>query len=301
MFNRNIKKSILFVFLAFLFSWGVFAAIYFGGFEWAKTNSAVLIVSYMFGPLLSAFIVQKIIYKEDFAGPLGISIKINGWFISAFLIPLIIVLGAFAASMLFNNVYYTPDMSGLIERSRGTISSYDFKRLRQLVAISGVHPIWREIARAVIAGGSVFAFVAFGSEAGWRGFLYKEIGYFGFWRSSVLIGIIWGIWNIPLALVSNYNPRHFSEGIIMMAAFYILLSPVLTYIRVKAKSAVAPSVICGIIYYCRALNIDTMLIGGGSDLTVGVFGLSGFIVLGALNLLLFIYNNLILKMQYRVL
>lgn len=303
MFNRNIKKSILFLFFAFLFSWGIYAFICFGGQSWAKNlvvkNSALVV--YMFGPLLSAFIVQKVIFREDFIKPMGYSIKFNGWFILAFVIPVIIALGSLYASLIFNNVYYTPDMSGLIERTQGTISSYQFRRLKELVVISSIHPLWRELLKVLIAGCSVFAFVAFGSESGWRGLLHKEIGYFGFWKSSLLIGLIWGIWNIPLTLIQNYHPQHPKEGILMMIGFYILLSPILGFLRVRAKSVLATSIACGIIYFCKVLNVDVFLIGGGNDLIIGITGFSGLIVLTILNIFLFVYNNLILKMQYRVL
>lgn len=301
MLNRNLKKSIVFVFLAFLFSWGNYAVLYFIGKGWPKDISTALMIVYMFGPLFSAFIVQKFIFGEDFVNPLGISFKLNGWFVAAVLLPILIALGAFGISLFFNNVYYTPDMSGLIERTHGTISSYQFKRLREFMAISSIHPIWKEILKAIIAGGSVFAFIAFGGEVGWRGFLYKEIGYFGFWKSNIVIGIIWALWSIPLILIWKFHPQHPGEGIFMVMGFFILISPILSYIRIKAKSVAAPSIICGIIYFCQDSNMAIMFVSGGNDLTVGMTGLAGFIVLAVLNIILFIYNNLVLKMQYRVL
>jgi len=68
----------------------------------------------------------------------------------------------------------------------------------------------------------------------------------------------------------------------MMAACCVLLSPIFNLVRLRAGSVLAPSLLHGSLNGTSGLAI--LLLEGGDDLTVGVTGLSGFLVLGAVNL-----------------
>ncbi|WP_340681246.1 CPBP family intramembrane glutamic endopeptidase [Natrinema gelatinilyticum] len=45
---------------------------------------------------------------------------------------------------------------------------------------------------------------AFGEEFGWRGLLFLKRSPLGFWRVSLLTGVVWGLWHAPL-IVQGYN------------------------------------------------------------------------------------------------
>ena len=87
----------------------------------------------------------------------------------------------------------------------------------------------------------------------------------------------WPVFNVAdLAIVA---------GVIMMIIFTLLLSPIFSYIRIKAKSVIAAAIIHGSLNATVGLAI--MPIRGGDDLTVGVTGLSGFIVLTIINIIIY--------------
>lgn len=45
-----------------------------------------------------------------------------------------------------------------------------------------------------------------GEELGWRGFQFEETKLLGFWRSSLLIGVLWGLWHAPVIMMGyNYS------------------------------------------------------------------------------------------------
>jgi membrane protease YdiL (CAAX protease family) len=48
----------------------------------------------------------------------------------------------------------------------------------------------------------------FGEEYGWRGFLQSELAPLGWRLSSLLVGLVWGLWHIPVILsgVHTYPP-----------------------------------------------------------------------------------------------
>jgi len=78
----NIKKALLFVALTFFFSWLLAALFYVVGGRLNTAAAYVVLIVYMFIPMTMAIVVQKLIYKEPLREPLGISFKLNWWFIS---------------------------------------------------------------------------------------------------------------------------------------------------------------------------------------------------------------------------
>lgn len=50
----------------------------------------------------------------------------------------------------------------------------------------------------ILVGTAVFALSTFGEEVLWRGHLQSASGRLGFWPASVLIGVLWMLWHLPL-------------------------------------------------------------------------------------------------------
>jgi len=115
----------------------------------------------------------------------------------------------------------------------------------------------------------------------------------GFWKSSALIGVIWGVWHAPLILQGHNYPQHPVVGVFMMIGWCLLLAPIFSYVRLKAKSVLAAAIIHGSLNATAGLAI--MVVEGGSDLVIGVTGLAGFIVLAIVNIGIFAYVRISLK------
>ena len=289
----NVNKALLFIALTFLANYLMITLyLYFGG-KWVTPNSIILAIAYMFIPMIMAIVVQKVIYREPLKEPMGISFKLNWWFLVAWLLPLAIALATLGVSLLLPTVEFSSHMAGLMERFKSTLTPEQFQQMEQQAAAFPIHIFWISLLQGLIAGITVNAVAGFGEELGWRGLLQKEFGYMGFWKSSALIGIIWGIWHAPLILLGHNYPEHPVAGVFMMIIFTLLLSPIFSYVRLKAKSVVAAAVIHGSLNATVGLAI--MVIKGGNDLTVGVTGLSGFIVLTLVNLGLFMYNRFLAR------
>jgi len=114
-----------------------------------------------------------------------------------------------------------------------------------------------------------------------------------FLKASIVIGLIWGIWHSPLILMGHNYPQHPEIGVLMMTAWCILLTPLLLYFTIKAKSVIAAAIMHGTLNATAGIAI--MVIAGGNDLTVGVTGFAGFISLVLLLFVLFIYDHMISK------
>ena len=77
--------------------------------------ATAVLVLYMFVPMTMAIIVQKFVYREP-VKELGISWKLNRWFLVAWLLPAGIAFAILGASLLFLGVEYSPQMAGLFDR-----------------------------------------------------------------------------------------------------------------------------------------------------------------------------------------
>jgi len=289
--NKNAKKPLLFIGLTFLVNW-VLAGLFFAfGGEIGGVEGRGMLIIYMFLPMVVAIIVQKFIYREHLKKPLGISFKLNRWFLVAWLLPPVIAFAAFGVSLLFPGVEYSPEMTGMAERLQQSVltTPEQFIQMQSQFAAFPVHPIWIFLLIWLVAGLTINALFGFGEELGWRGLLQREFGYMSFWKSSAIIGFIWGIWHAPIVLLGYNYPNYPVVGIFMMTILTLLLSPIFSYIRLKAKSVIAASVIHG--SFNATAGLSFVMLKGGSELTVGVLGLAGFIVLLIANFCIFFFDK----------
>ena len=225
--NSKNRKALIFVGLTFLLSYLlVFTYLALGG-KWVMPGSLIIATAYMFIPMVVAIIVQKYILGEPVIGPLGISFKLNRWFLVAWLLPAVIAFATLGVSLILPGVEYSPEMAGIFERFESVLSPEQLQQMKSQAASFPVHPIWIGLLQGLIAGITINAVAGFGEELGWRGFLQKELTYLGFWKSSIVIGLIWGIWHAPIILQGHNYPEHPQAGLFMMILFSLLLSPIL--------------------------------------------------------------------------
>lgn len=287
MMEKN-KKVLLFTGLTFLLSFSLVFFYFMLGGKWVPPGTLIISVTYMFIPMLVTIIVQKLIYKEKIKEPLGVSFKLNCWFAVAWLLPFLLAFLTLGISLLIPNVQFAPDMSGIYEGLEATMSPDQIAAMKAQVQALPLHPFWMGVLSALAAGITVNAISGFGEELGWRGLLQKELSYLGFWKSTIVIGFIWGIWHAPIILQGHNYPQHPKIGVLMMVILTILLSPIFSYVRLKAKSVIAAAIIHGSLNATAGLPL--IVLKGGNDLLVGVPGLAGFAALVLINLGLLIYD-----------
>lgn len=288
---RRSRKSILFIALTVSFSW-VLATLFFAFGGQAYTPAFfVLGVTYMFVPMIVAILVQKCVFKEPLKKPLGISFKLNRWFLVAWLLPLVIALATIIVSLGLPGVEFCtdPQASRILEHFKSLLPPERFQEIENQATALPFHPFWFALLAGLIAGITVNAVAGFGEELGWRGLLQREFAFLGFWKSSIIIGLIWGIWHAPLILYGHNYPDHPGTGVFMMTVLALLLAPIFSYVRLKANSVIAAAIIHG--SFNGTAGLSLVVIKGGGDLTVGVTGLAGFVVLALVNVALFIYDR----------
>ncbi len=275
----NLKKVVLFIALTYVISFGGFYIYKFLGGTWG--DSFLFGVGYMYVPLLAALLVQKLIYRAPVVGPLGISFRVNRWFIIAAVLPVIIIILAIGASLLVPNTTFSTAPDVISERLTQYYPEEEAAMLEAQYEMMPIHPFWIALAAGLLGGVTINAVAAFGEELGWRGLLFRELMPLGFWKSSLIIGGVWGFWHFPVVLQGHNYPQNPIPGVFLMVVFTILMAPVIGYVTLRARSVIAASVFHGVINGIGALPL--FVVGGGTDLTVGLTGVGGFVALLLVN------------------
>jgi membrane protease YdiL (CAAX protease family) len=277
--------------VAFAFSWAIGALNLLMPTEGiaAQIASTLVGVVFMFGPLVGAVVAQKAAGQAVLA-PLGFRWKVNRWWLVAWLGPFAYAFLALFAALPLPGVEWSADLSGFFERLSTMLPPDQIEQSR--AEMESVPPVvfWlMMIVQPLVAGVTINAVAAFGEELGWRGFLFRAWGHLGFWRASLLIGAVWGLWHAPLIAQGHNYPQHPWLGVGLMVVWCTLLSPPFQYIRLRTGSVVAASVMHGTLN--ASAGIALMFLRGGGDLLVGVTGLAGMLALVAINAALFVFGR----------
>lgn len=287
MFNKY-RYPLLFIALTFFINWLLIALFLALGEGWNSTATPLVLVAYMFVPMLVAILVQKLVKHEGVIKPLQVSFKLNRWFLLAWLLPPLLAISALGVSLLLPGVQYTSNMAGLLDIFGQNLSPEQVTQIQAQLEALPISYFWIVLIQGLIAGITVNAVAAFGEELGWRGFLLREFRHLGFWRASLLIGFIWGVWHAPVILQGHNYPQHPLAGVGMMIIWCMLLTPIFVYVRVKAKSVIAAAIMHGTLNGTAGLAL--MMVRGGNDLTIGLTGVAGFVVLLLVNILIAWFN-----------
>lgn len=292
--NHDGKRAVLFA-TATLATTYLFAAVYYaaGGRIWTQPWFTASAVVYMWIPALVAIALQKLVYKEGVIGPLGVSFRLNFWWLVGWVLPPLAMYLSFGISLFMPGVSLSPDMAGFLDRLQGVMPPEQIGQMREQLRNLPPYIGWLAITFGVIpsmmAGATINAVAAFGEELGWRGFLQRSLAFLGFWRSSFVAGLVWGIWHAPLILQGYNYPQHPIIGVFMMTGLTMLLAPVFAWVAIRSRSVVAAAVAHGT--FNAVSGLAFLLVRGGSDLTIGVTGLPGLISLTLINLAIWLYER----------
>lgn len=220
--------------------------------------------AYMFSPLVAGVVVC-LIHDIPFAS-VGVRLGRPRWLVVAGLVALPLVGLTLAIALAVPGVGFDPTADPLpgVTLPGGVLG---------LVAMFGI---------VLALGATVNAVFAFGEEFGWRGYLLWELAPLGYWRATVAIGAIWGLWHAP-AIVAGYNfPSYPFVGVFVMMLAGMALSPVYTYLVIRAKSVFAAALLHGVFNGSAGIVIafaatESPMLG---ELIASPVGLAGILAFG---------------------
>ena len=300
----NIKKIATFIAINYSFCITIYIILKMINLDFSDRITAFVVAFvYMPTPAISAFIVQKLIYKDKLQ-KLGLSFYKNTLknFLLIILIMLSIILITTLIIYLFGNLDIIENF-GKLNFSEDFFKSNILDLLKEkgidktkshiiLNLISGINPIiiyFFLLIEGILIGGIFNIPFVFGEEFGWRGFLLNETKPLGFWKSSLIIGIIWGIWHIPLVLLGLNFSDHPYLGCIIMIIFTISLSPLFMYARLKTKSILGRCLLHGMIN--GTAGIFTYFVSDSNELLSTLPGFAGIFSIIIVSIIVFLKDK----------
>jgi membrane protease YdiL (CAAX protease family) len=268
------KPIILYCALAIGISWGLFFTLLPMGVFSSPKSFGLGAFLFMWGPAIAGLVCARIFDKGHMVRTLGLKPEMNRWMLIAWAAAIIICGLSVAVSILGPDVHFVPIKDGIekqmaaLGQNPGTLPNYI-----GLIAIVG----------AVTAGAAINGILLISEELGWRGYLWEKTQHFGFWKASLFIGVVWGIWHAPIiAMGHNYGrdyPGFPLSGIFAMILFTTLMSPIISYLRLKNGSVWAATLFHGTINAVAGLTILSLNAPG--LLWNGIVGLGGMVALAA--------------------
>jgi membrane protease YdiL (CAAX protease family) len=274
---KNVK---LYIAIAYGLIWGAGLVFYLSGTHVASFAGATQLLAgfCMFFPLVATLICQKS-SKEPLLRNVGISWKVNRWWFFGWLIvPLIPLL----------TILFTHWTIGLSFNVPGETVPLGF--MNKPVGMVGI-----TLLSGMVAGVTINALFAFGEEIGWRGYLLKQFEGKNFLTTSIIIGIIWGLWHAPLILLGHNYPQHPQWGVLMMVVLSIPLSFIIQYFRVKSGSVIVAAVMHGTFNALAGMAYIFIDMNNWNDLIDASCGLTGICSLLVVAIAIFLIDRYITR------
>jgi membrane protease YdiL (CAAX protease family) len=276
--ERTKRAVLLFVVVAYTVSWTI-SEVYYRLIGATPAGNVAMSFAFMYGPAVGAVVAVRWGLGQPLR-LLGPVFRWSPWLIVAALAPLVFAIahGLVAAALpqielitsaesLARNV-----LQAVPEEQRATVRG----QLERLGPDLPLILLAQLLFGGLLAGITINAIGAFGEELGWRGFMHRALESHGLWKSSAIIGVIWGLWHAPLILRGHNYPEHPQLGVAMMVVFCVLLSPLFAHVRERAGSVIAATFMHGTL---NATGGVLVFLSGGNDLLKGPAGLAGMLVL----------------------
>lgn len=252
------------------------------GGSWHSLDTFVVANGIMLIPGLTAIAFARWLSPDARRTSLGLRLRPNLWWLVAWLAPPALMLLTLGISLLWPGTSFDPTMSGLGPRLG--FSAADGARLAASVRAVPGPPLVGFLVQGCLLGPTVGLIGGLGEELAWRGLLYHRLISRGFWRCTLITGLLWAVWHLPLTLQGYGYPQHPILGTGVFILYALAFAPLMTFVRLRGRSVLAPALLHGTADMTVLLTLA--LVRGGSDLTVGWGSLSCVVPLALADLAL---------------
>lgn len=258
------------------------------------TQLLVQLLAYSWGPALATLITQRYIFQGSMAryGWNRKRYSFN-WILVSLLIPLGLVLATVGAIAIGGNLLHIPAFGEIaLQQTQEFFNRPEIPMTGQeiLSYISAIEflPLEREdgfwtllmlgIVLAMVGGASLNLLFNVGEEVGWRGFMIAETRSMGFMGSNLVIGVLHGLWQLPLVF-------HFGAflgidslvDILSIVGFSISMAYPMAYLAMKTRSIYASATFLGVFNNLSQLTL--LFIVMGNPYIASTRGLIGMMLL----------------------
>jgi membrane protease YdiL (CAAX protease family) len=131
-------------------------------------------------------------------------------------------------------------------------------------------------AATLVAAPVMNGVLGFGEELGWRGYLLPKLMPLGKPVAYLVLGVVWGLWHLPLILVGFAYPRPW-PGVLMFIALTTTLGIYLNELTLRHRSCVLAGWAHGV-FNSQKLGVWALLFPAVNPWIGGFAGLVGIAV-----------------------
>jgi membrane protease YdiL (CAAX protease family) len=197
-----------------------------------------------------------------------------------------------AAITPFVLVMVTSALNILLTSSTYELNEFYVNAFNDLGVAEEFH-IWvllgQTLLNGFIAGITINTVFALGEEIGWRGFLQKELGYLGLWKSGLVIGLMWGFWHAPL-VIQGYNfPQNPWIGVVLMTIACAPLGLIMSYFVQRSETVMSAGFFHGV--FNAVAGLSMAIINDVTDFIHNPFGLTAILTYSLFALFLYLLER----------
>jgi membrane protease YdiL (CAAX protease family) len=256
------KRAIVFLLLVFGVSWAEIVIAWSSGVRDLASAEKIL-AGYVFSLTLAAVVCSLVFEKGQRLEALGLHFRPNWWWLWALLISI----GLTILTVLITALFSPYKLVGIEDMARQLAALQN-----QQYTDAKAYLLTNAGAMALRIAGFIVLFTL-SEELGWRGYLYHLWRRFGFWRYSVAVGLIWGVWHWPMIYLFGFDyPDQRVLGLFILPILAVLAAAIMTVVRDRGGSVWAAGIMHGT---SDAMAVLTLITLNGPQFPWTVVGISG--------------------------
>ena len=269
-------RGIVFFLISISFSWGLFGILWGTGQfrNGLESSHLIYLFLFMFGPAIGAIITAFIFDRGNIKSLLGLKLKPSFWWLLALITPALIIGLATWLTQFFPETTLQEPSDAMRRLVEGKVSGELLEE-----KLETMPPFLVIALLTIISSGIINGILTLSEELGWRGYLWSIIRPIGFWKASLITGVLWGAWHAPIIIMGYNYPGEPVMGPLMMILFTTGLSPIMGWLRDQSSSVLTGSIFHGVINGLAPLSVS--LIVTDNVFYNGIMGWPGIVVLGA--------------------
>jgi uncharacterized protein len=198
----------------------------------------------MFGPLLAATIMRLVVSRDGLKATLGF---VRPW--------RYYVVAASAPALFIAGVVLVDHVSGLGR-------------------FTGSRPLGLAVPTVIIVGGALGLPVTLGDEYGWRGYLLPRLLPLGEIKATLIVGLIWAFWHVPILLIGlNYPEQSLIRVLPVFGITVLLMAFPFTWLYVDSRASVITVAVMHSLLNATGDTFTSPRYVGGNPLIVSAGGL----------------------------
>ncbi len=269
----DLKGIFSFLSITFVVTYAIEGVLILSGFRMTQLPASygqLVVMAVMWVPALATVLTIKFVTREGFA---IVNIRFGSWkpyLTSGLLVPICFVL-IYGLTWLLG--LDQPDWG--LEQFLATIRWTDGTDLPPIPSPGLVLPVLFVVTLVIVP--FINGLFGFGEELGWRGYLLPKLMVLGKLKAYLLLGIVWGLWHLPLILIGFTYPGQPILGTLAFIALTITFGIYINELTLSHRSSILAGWVHGV-FNSQKLGIWVLIFPNTNLLIGGFAGLVGIMV-----------------------